>query len=243
VRVVAALLVLLLSGAASAQERFGKGSGPVEDVPLAALIVDGRPFDGKRVSVTGVLRVEFEGDGLYLTHDHYSHRSRQNAVWLSFDHESLAASREQLAAHNGRYADVTGVFRRDNRGHFGVYRGAIEQVSYIRLLEAESESDVDAAKCQTLLVSCNSFEAMSAEDRARVIESKVSCYLLPFGEEASIAGCVRRYAVERASAVLTACSQQGDLGAAKTLGDTLAAGHRSCREAGAPGTPEPPSRP
>ena len=135
IRVLGAILGSACAVCLAAAQEFGEaGNGPHEAVPLATLIVDGERFDGKQVWVAGVLRVEFEGDSLYLTKEHYSHRVAANAIWLSFDQSRLGATRDELAKFNGRYVYLSGVFSHENRGHFGVYQGAIREVGHIRIL-------------------------------------------------------------------------------------------------------------
>lgn len=121
-------------GSTARGQEFGSASVPVEHVPLVSLLANGREFDGKRVWVAGVLRIEFEGDSLYLTKDHYTHRVSQNAVWLNLDLERLGASRKRLAESNGRYVFVSGVFSDHDRGHMSMFEGSIRQVDHIRVL-------------------------------------------------------------------------------------------------------------
>jgi len=54
-----------------------------------------------------------------------------NAVWISLEDAQIRASRKL----SGGYVLVEGVFSAKDRGHFGMYSGAIEQVSRIESRE------------------------------------------------------------------------------------------------------------
>ena len=121
---------MLLVVSCETTARLGTMGGDPETVPLLRLIVDGATYDGREVWVSGVLRVEYEGDSLYLTREHFEMRIRENSVWVSF-YEGLDAEAADLARLNGRYVYVQGTFSATEHGH-GVRRnGSIQRVTQI----------------------------------------------------------------------------------------------------------------
>lgn len=95
---------------------------------LITLIARPEDFDGKRVRVIGYLHFEFEGNGLYISKDSYEHAIARNGVWIDppagFESDSGPARRQP----NDRYVIVEGTFNAQDRGHMGMWSGAIEDV-------------------------------------------------------------------------------------------------------------------
>lgn len=95
-----------------------------QDVSLIELIANPSRFDGKLVRVTGYLVREFEGDAIYLHRDDYDHAIRRNGLWVTFGKES-----PDLRCKTLRYASVQGRFNAKDRGHLGLWSGAIEGIA------------------------------------------------------------------------------------------------------------------
>jgi hypothetical protein len=87
-------------------------------VSLVQLIATPERYHGKLVRVVGFLRIEFEGDALYLHEEDYRHRINKNAIWIDVPPE--ARNKHSL---NNRYVIAEGVFDGDRRGHFDAYSG------------------------------------------------------------------------------------------------------------------------
>ena len=126
------------AGAAHAQKyktQYGTIAPTVVSVSLVELLVNGDKFDGKVVRVSGVLNLQFEGDALYLSKEHFAHRITRNALWVSPDYIRLRSDPAQLSKLNGRYVLVEGRFESKIKGHMGLFSGAIENVNRVMLLE------------------------------------------------------------------------------------------------------------
>ena len=112
----------------------------VESVSLMQLIVNPEMYHGKLVRVIGVSRIEFEGDGIWFTKEHYKHNVYMNALWIESDYNALGVTRQQLEQFNGQYVLAEGVFNKDNHGHLGMYSGAFEKVTRFQLWEKEEQT-------------------------------------------------------------------------------------------------------
>jgi|SRR6266404_4129640 len=128
-RLAVTILVLLLSAAcvqASESARSTDVRGDVAaDTPLIRLIARPADFDGQRVRVIGFVRLEFEGNVMYPHKEDYDHALLGNGVWLSISDQI----QQRTAELTGKYCLVEGRFSASNRGHMGVWSGAIEDVS------------------------------------------------------------------------------------------------------------------
>ena len=110
------LLPLLLTPSARAQE-------PI-DVTLVRLVATPEKFDGKLIRVIGFLRLEFEGNVLYIHQEDYEKAILGNGVWV--DVNPLIS--KQKAKLDLNYVLVEGVFSSTNKGHMDMWSGAISQV-------------------------------------------------------------------------------------------------------------------
>ena len=95
-----------------------------QEVSLIELVANPARFDGKQVRVTGYLVREFEGDAIYLHRDDYDHGIRRNGLWVTFSKDGA-----ELRCKTLRYAFVQGKFVAKNKGHQGLWSGAIEGIA------------------------------------------------------------------------------------------------------------------
>ena len=94
------------------------------DVTLVQLIANPDRVDGKLIRVIGFLRLEFEGDVLYLHREDYENEILGNGIWVSV----TPAIAKQKATLNMNYVLLEGVFSSGDRGHMGMWSGAIKQI-------------------------------------------------------------------------------------------------------------------
>ena len=92
-------------------------------VSLLELVARPELFDGKRVRVTGYVHLEFEGNALYLSRHDLDHHQYANGVWVEFE-TGLASKLCQ-----DRYVIIEGRFSSEDRGHLGMWSGAIREIS------------------------------------------------------------------------------------------------------------------
>jgi hypothetical protein len=96
-----------------------------EVVSLVRLIAAPEQYDGKAVLVVGFLRLEFEGNGLYLHEEDYERGITKNAVWVVRN----AKINEQVDALNMRYVMLAGTFEAGHDGHMGLFSGSVKNIT------------------------------------------------------------------------------------------------------------------
>ncbi len=104
------------------------GPCPVQVVPLARLLARPEDYDGRRVQVMGFAHFEFEGNGIYLHRDDAEHWLTFSGLWLDGPNRGVANA-DSLSDH---YVLIEGTFDAQNRGHFGMWAGAIVNVTHAR---------------------------------------------------------------------------------------------------------------
>lgn len=118
----------------------GTANQNIEDVSMMKLIVNPEKYHGELVRIIGVSRIEFEGDGVWFTKEHFNHSILKNSLWIEPDYNALGATRQQLEQFNGKYVLMEGVFNKDNHGHLGMYSGALEKITRFQLWEKEEKT-------------------------------------------------------------------------------------------------------
>lgn len=94
------------------------------DVTLVQLIANPDKFDGKVIRTIGFLRLEFEGNVLYLHREDYENAILGDGIWV----DATPVIMKQSATLNMNYVLLEGVFRSSERGHMGMWSGTIEQI-------------------------------------------------------------------------------------------------------------------
>lgn len=107
------------------------------DTSIIELIANPDKFDGKVVRIIGVINIDFESNAIYLTKEHWANSVTTNGVWLTID-KNLADKRKW---GNGRYFLVEGVFHAEDKGHMGLWRGAISDIAVMELHEIISKGE------------------------------------------------------------------------------------------------------
>jgi hypothetical protein len=102
----------------------------VQDVSVVQLIAEPQKYDGKEVRFIGFLRIEFEGDAVYLHREDYEFGISQNALWIDIPH---GMTKQQQDAVNMRYVICVGIFRASRHGHMGMFSGEISDVQRLEL--------------------------------------------------------------------------------------------------------------
>jgi hypothetical protein len=92
-------------------------------VSMVQLLATPDRFHGKFIHVEGFLRLEFEGDALYLHKEDYRHQLTKNAIWV--DNIGIKGAAEL----NMHYVLIEGVFNAKDQGHLGLFSGQIEKIS------------------------------------------------------------------------------------------------------------------
>ncbi len=110
---------LLMGGVVMMQ----RAQGPAQ-ISLVQLISNPEKFDGREVMLEGFLRLEFEGNALYIHQEDDSHILTKNAIWVNATPEMLK-NREQL---DGHYVLLVGIFDAKHFGHMGLFAGELHQI-------------------------------------------------------------------------------------------------------------------
>jgi hypothetical protein len=126
VRAVAlsAMILITASSIGSAEH-----TGMAQAVSIVQLIATPEKYNGKLVLVGGFLRLEFEGDAIYLHEDDYRHGIYANALWVNLDAKT-AENTDKLNLH---YAFVEGTFDASRHGHGGLFPGTINNITFARI--------------------------------------------------------------------------------------------------------------
>ena len=106
-------------------------------ISLVQLIANPEKFDGKQVAVAGFLRLEMEGDALYLSRDDFLNGVTKNAIWIDLTPE-LVKSRQQL---NNRDVLLLGTFDASGHGHMGLFSGRMTNVSRAAVRPTRTENE------------------------------------------------------------------------------------------------------
>jgi len=95
-------------------------------VSIVQLIATPEKYDGEVVQVEGFLRLEFEGNVIYLHEDDYKHGISKNGLWIERN-AKIDEKAEQLNMH---YVVIEGTFHATNQGHLGLNAGAISDITF-----------------------------------------------------------------------------------------------------------------
>ena len=117
---------------------------PTSPISLVRLLVTPGLYQGRAVSVVGFVRLQFEGDAIYLHREDCSFGIYANSLWLSLNDRI----RRQATRCAGRYCLVQGVFNQHNNGHFSLWPGGIDEVSHIRIWDEDEASKLRQARHQ-----------------------------------------------------------------------------------------------
>lgn len=64
-------------------KKYDDSPDTLQDVSLIQLIAQPEKFEGKRVRFIGFLRIEFEGNAIYLHREDFDHGIEKNALWVA----------------------------------------------------------------------------------------------------------------------------------------------------------------
>jgi hypothetical protein len=100
-----------------------------EVVSMVQLIATPEKFDGQEILVAGFLRLEFEGNCLYLHREDYEHLISKNAIWI-VRNPVINAQRNALNMH---YVVLMGTFNATRKGHLSLNSGSLTDITGARL--------------------------------------------------------------------------------------------------------------
>jgi hypothetical protein len=103
----------------------GTASETPQTRSIIEVVANPDKFDGKLISVIGYLRIEFEGDALYLHEEDYLHGLVINSLWIELP-DKVDNVVEQLQSLSSNYIFITGEFDAKKKGHMGMHAGTIK---------------------------------------------------------------------------------------------------------------------
>jgi hypothetical protein len=101
-------------------------NGNAQDVSILELLANPFRYDGKQVQVIGFLRLEFEGDAIYLHHEDFEYAISKNAIWLDRPKDF---SEKQTSEVDKKYVICEGTFNAREHGHMGMFSGSLTHIT------------------------------------------------------------------------------------------------------------------
>lgn len=98
-----------------------------ERVSLIALIADPARFHSKKILVEGILRFEFECQGLFLNEADAKRLVTMNAAWLDLDEKILAW--KTMRGLSGKWVTIIGIVDAKDTGHMGMFSLRIKNIA------------------------------------------------------------------------------------------------------------------
>jgi hypothetical protein len=132
--------VLFCSNSSGQVRGYFPKPGPddtVQDVSLIQLIGQPERFDGKPIRFIGFLRIEFEGNAIYLHREDFDHGISKNGIWIDIPADMTKHQKDEVNMH---YVICSGVFRAGDHGHMDMSSGAITSVRRLELWSDEPRS-------------------------------------------------------------------------------------------------------
>lgn len=92
-------------------------------VSLINLIASPEKFDGKRVSVSGIMCMQYEETVLYLSYDDYDNMVTKNSIWIDVDSENTELNKVPVI--------IEGTYHKVNDGFINMCSGSISDITRI----------------------------------------------------------------------------------------------------------------
>ena len=96
---------------------------------LIKLVATPDKYHYNKVSVTGFLNVEFEGDAIYIHKEDYDRQLYSNGLWVNLTETQI--KRIDSLKLNKQYVLLEGTFNKNGNGHMGLWSGEIKDVTRI----------------------------------------------------------------------------------------------------------------
>ncbi len=97
-----------------------------QSVSIIELLANPLKYDRKRVRVIGFLRLEFEGNALYLHRDDFENAIYKNALWVDRPKD---LSNKQMVEVDQKYIICEGTFNAPEHGHMGMFSGSLTDIT------------------------------------------------------------------------------------------------------------------
>jgi hypothetical protein len=117
-----ALFVLLLGLAGPVSTAYATDP---QSVAMVSLISDPQRFDGQLIRVIAFLRLDFEGNVLYLHREDYEQAILPNGIWIALTDEQKTKAKKL----SNSYVIAEGTFSSKDKGHKGMWSGSLHDVT------------------------------------------------------------------------------------------------------------------
>ena len=102
---------------------------PIEQLSLVKLIANPEKYDDKMILVDGFLRLEREGDVLYLHEEDYKYHLFKNGIWV-VQNDLLMTKAGDLS---NKYVTLVGTFGCRFKGHRSITSGSLNDITAAHL--------------------------------------------------------------------------------------------------------------
>ena len=130
-KLVFLLLLLTLSCSAPvachAASDLNRNGEMLTSVSMIELIANPQKFDGQRVIISGFVRLEFEGNAIYLHEEDYRNILWKNGLALKM----TLAQQKQYADRGSKYCNVIGTFHAVSPGYFSLWSGGLSNITFM----------------------------------------------------------------------------------------------------------------
>lgn len=99
----------------------------IESVELREVVENAQRYNGSRIRVNGVCRIEFEGNALYLDGEDFRERRTHQAVWLDLGWPVRLGSKDL----DGKVVTIEATFDAMNTGTERAFAGSLIDIASI----------------------------------------------------------------------------------------------------------------
>ncbi len=124
---LSSVTIVLLTALSAARVSQAQNNPIRNSVSIVQLIATPEKYDHKVVQVRGFLRLEFEGDAIYLHEDDYRHAIHNNGLMV-VTNPKIDREADELNLH---YVVLEGTFDADNHGNMGLNSGTITNITFV----------------------------------------------------------------------------------------------------------------
>jgi len=127
---IALVLVGFFAGCRSVREFYPGPRRSDAPISIVRVLADPAQYHQRRMWLSGYLKIEREGDILYLHETDYRNGLRSNGVWVRVP----TGIRKRATEFSGRYVRIEGIFDATQGGYTGMCAGRLESVTRIMTL-------------------------------------------------------------------------------------------------------------
>lgn len=108
-----------------------------KDVSIIQLIATPEKYSSSHVRIIGYVRLEFEGNSVYLSKEDERSMIFKNGLWLDVPEHI----RTNSTHYDQKICLIEGMFNPRDHGHMGLWSGAIENISRFEIWNSGNSGD------------------------------------------------------------------------------------------------------